>query len=242
MMNEEGIKYLDWDSEFFKVNIGRITAVELTGLIKALKTAKDRSYDCIYFETIFAKRGVMNYCLANDFNLVGIKMNLAVNLQSLDKSSYLEGISFIKKEEYYHQIEKIVLNSCAPLSRFAFDPRFGLKRTRRLYREWINKSFRGDFSETIIFSVEPDEIISGFTTLRKHSGKIFIDLFAVSEEFRGKEVSVKLFHSAKNWSRKNGYEQLFVLTQGYNIAALRSYQKNGFVTDSVNIIFHRWLK
>jgi len=111
-----------------------------------------------------------------------------------------------------------------------------------LYREWINKSFRGDFSETIIFSVEPDEIISGFTTLRKHSGKIFVDLFAVSEEFRGKEVAVKLLQSAKNWSRKKGYEKLFVLTQGYNIPALRSYQKNGFVTDSVNIFFHRWLK
>ena len=44
----------------------------------------------------------------------------------------------------------------------------------------------------------------------------------------------------KQWFEKQGLKRIIVVTQGRNCQAQRFYQKNGFMTDSLEYWFHKW--
>ncbi|MEA1927677.1 MAG: GNAT family N-acetyltransferase [Candidatus Auribacterota bacterium] len=241
MREQSGIEYRGWDSNFFQKKIGRIRATNTVDIAEIVDQAGRSGYDCLFFETTFDQQEIVRYCLSHSFILTDIKTILSTAIKPGERISYSPEITLDGNREMRRRMEEIAANELAPLSRYSFDPGFGPKEAKRLYREWARQAAADTFSEAVILSIPAPNSLAGFITLRIRAAKLFIDLFAVTPEFRGKDIGSGLIRAASIWARKNSYKYLYVTTQGHNIPALRAYEKNGFKTDSMNLFLHRWL-
>jgi ribosomal protein S18 acetylase RimI-like enzyme len=241
MKKQSGIEYCGWDSDFFRKKIGRMTAEETAEITELVDQAGHSGYDCLFFETSFDRPELVRYCLSHSFILTDIKTILSAAIDPEERSPFPPAITLDGNQEIWHRVEEIAAGELAPLSRYTFDPGFGPEEAKRLYREWARQSIAGAFSEATILSVPLPDTLAGFITLRRKEEELFIDLFAVSREFRGEEIGSGLIRAAGIWARENGYRVISVTTQGHNIPALRVYEKNGFKTESANLFLHKWL-
>jgi GNAT superfamily N-acetyltransferase len=241
MKEQFGIEYCGWDSNFFQKKIGRITATDPVDIAEIVKEAGREDYDCLFFETTFDHQEVVCYSLSHSFILTDLKTILSTPIVFGNETSYPPGILLDSNLKMLPQLEDLAAEELAPLSRYSFDPGFGIEEAKRLYREWVQRSLTGSFAEAVILSSPEPGVLAGFITLRLKRNNLFIDLFAVSHKFRGKNIGADLIRAAGIWARKNNYKDLYVTTQGHNIPALRAYEKNGFKTDSIKLFLHRWL-
>ena len=86
------------------------------------------------------------------------------------------------------------------------------------------------FSAVWIYAVHTNNIIQGQ-----------IGLVGVSAEARGRGVGHALVNHALDWFTRNDVEAVAVVTQGGNVAAQRLYQRCGFLTESVQLWYHKWM-
>jgi GNAT superfamily N-acetyltransferase len=67
-----------------------------------------------------------------------------------------------------------------------------------------------------------------------------IGLVGVSAQARGQDVGKTLVFSALDWFLTQGAQEVLVVTQGRNYAAQRLYQCCGFLTQTVQLWYHKW--
>ena len=245
MMRETGIlHYLEWDSKFFGIPIARLS-IDLDRfhpslLDEALNQAKKEKISCLYFEIPFEIPELISYCCEKKFLLVDFKTTLGKEL-SREASSYEEScIETGRNENYYPYLEKIA-EDIALKSRFYFDSHFGEIRASKLYREWLRVSFYENYCFDFMTYVKRGNP-RGFLTLKMRNETPYIDLIGVSEQEQGQNIGSDLIRFSEKRVLEAGHTHLSVVSQGHNIRALRTYQKNGFQVYSSNVYFHIWLE
>ena len=126
-------------------------------------------------------------------------------------------------------------------SRFYVDRRFGPAKATRMFQIWLEKSFANE-SDAVVVVAELNGAAVGFVTchLHKPPGEGNIGLVGVAETARGLGCAGGMIQYAARWFAEQGVDRLNVVTQGRNVAAQRLYQRNGFVTRSVELWFHKW--
>jgi dTDP-4-amino-4,6-dideoxy-D-galactose acyltransferase len=67
-----------------------------------------------------------------------------------------------------------------------------------------------------------------------------IGLCGVSKESQGKGIGLLLVSASLRWFVDHGVQRATVVTQGRNCKAQRLYQRCGFLTQSVQLWFHKW--
>lgn len=125
-------------------------------------------------------------------------------------------------------------------SRFNVDPNFKSNEYKHLYKTWIEKSVNKEIAKDVLVYMDED-IISGMITLGEKNKRGDIGLLAVSNVARGKGIGKKLMIAAENYFKEKGYDQLQVVTQGANKAALNLYQSCGYHIDDRTYFYHFWL-
>jgi len=237
------VEYLEWDSQFFGFNIGRIDLKKdhLTpeALDSALLEARNNHLKCLYLEIPFGLPEVVAYCSENEFYLVDLKTTLSKTLSIKKNKFRSKNITYKIKDEYY-PFFKIIIGEISRQSRYFYDPKFGTKNCLRLYEEWLRKSIYEKFCNDIIIYIK-DKKPAGFITVRIKSGIPFIDLLGVSNEIQKKGIGACLIDEVERSMSKSGHKVLKVVTQGHNVRALRLYQRKKFKIESVNIFYHKWL-
>ena len=183
---------------------------------------------------------MLSYCSEKKFCLVDFKTTLSKTISSHKKESIIDPITGKKKDEYYPLLKKIVMQ-ISRQSRYAKDPKFGIKNSLKLYKEWLRKSFYEKFCNDFIIYIDHQKPV-GFITLKIIKGIPFIDLLGVSNDARGKGIGGILIENAERRLFEAGYKVLKVITQGHNIKALRAYQSKNFKIENVNIFYHKWLE
>ena len=73
-------------------------------------------------------------------------------------------------------------------------------------------------------------------------GRGRIGLIAVARSHEGRGVGRQLVDAALRWFAEQGAEQVDVVTQQRNIAAMRFYEACGFSISRVEPWFHRWFE
>jgi dTDP-4-amino-4,6-dideoxy-D-galactose acyltransferase len=125
-------------------------------------------------------------------------------------------------------------------TRFFIDPGFDDERCRDLYETWIERSLEG-WADTVLV-VEADERAVGYATVHSDeassTGKLA--LIAVDRSARGGGLGRELVFGAVAWCRDHGLATVTVPTQARNLAALRTFERCGFLTTSVRLWFHKW--
>lgn len=226
------IKRLDWDSDFFGLEVGVVNAQSF----KEIDLTHVRHFDLVY--------------LFFDHSLGEIKNPSGLTLTFVD-----EKITFWKKTGKISNVENIesipantvlsdnitsIAIQSGQYSRFNIDTRIPAGKFQELYRLWIESSVNRSIAKEV-FSYLIGDKSAGIITLGMKNGIADIGLLAVDENFRGKNIGSQLIQAAEYWSvNELKCEEIQVVTQGANLQACRFYQKNNFTLVDKKYIYHLW--
>lgn len=236
-------EYLDWDSRFFGCEIARATVNRLTPqTVKTILTwCNSRRIDCLYFLGDSDDTNTTRLAEDNGFRLVDIRITLEKQLGgvlSTAEPQYDQGIIRSHTADDVPALCAIARTSHRD-SRFYHDPNLPTSLCDALYETWIAKSCNGYANAVLVaeFEERPVGYISCHL-LDQARGQI--GLVGVSPDVQGRGLGHGLVHESLRWFAGQGITQVTVVTQGRNWKAQRLYQKNGFLTRSVQLWYHKW--
>ncbi len=229
------IERLDWDSNFFGYEVGKIEIVNFDDFDINDFLEQTKSFRLTY---IFSKLELKTTKL----KLVDQKVILS---QKIDDSKLVESEddffhSFDIKKHDYNQLKKLALES-GVYSRYFIDNEFKKNEYQNLYSCWIENSVNKKLAFDIVIATRKEEIL-GFTTLTKKGNIADIGLVAVSNKHRGLGIGKKLIIESITRARNAKFKEIQVVTQLNNIAAIKLYKAANFkIKETINI-YHLWNK
>ncbi|VBB44613.1 GCN5-related N-acetyltransferase [uncultured Paludibacter sp.] len=236
------LEYLQWDSDFFDLKIGRIICdkhFRESDLKEELNTAKKDNYSLLYVFTPERKVLTDEFQVLNQGKLVDRKIIYFVDdieHKTLEKSTEIIDYSRGKLTDELLSLSYL----SGQYSRFLLDENLQKNAFERLYKEWIEKSLSGKLADKVFVSLYEDKIV-GFVTLKIKENNGEIGLIAVSEQTQGKRIGTKLIDVCIDYLNKKSIKKLTVPTQLNNIPARKFYEKYGFGKLSITNIYHFWI-
>lgn len=229
------VKYLEWDSNFFKLRIGKAIIASQQDMNNLIKIQSELSfkYDLIY---VFASKGLLSP-LTNS-SLVDQKTIYKAKIEPISASLDDNIIKYEKKFVSDDLLNLALLSG--EYSRFRLDKKLPNNAYERLYTCWIEQSVKHNIA-TEIFCYMVDDKPKGFLTLNRNDSKGIIGLVATDSNTRGRGIGSALLCYVKNYCFQSNIKELSVATQLHNKAACHLYEKAGFVMTSCTDIWHWWL-
>ena len=237
---ESRCQYLDWDSQFFSCRIASVSELHLCGeaMAEIENWCKTQRIDCLYWLADIADSETIRWAEQHHFRLVDIRLTLAAACSVSPAPAAASNSIRLSCEN-----DIPILCNLARVnhrdSRFYFDGNFPKERCDALYDTWSERSCRG-YADAV-FVPEVQGKAAGYISCHlKADGAGQIGLVGLAPEARGKGLGTELVQTALNWFRDQGARRVSVVTQGRNIAAQKLYQRSGFVSQSVQVWYHRW--
>jgi dTDP-4-amino-4,6-dideoxy-D-galactose acyltransferase len=233
-------QFLEWDSDFFKVRIGRVLpeTIAAPDLARALMWAQEQEIDCLYFLCDAADTACIALVEQAGFRLTDIRITFETKLRvGALQSKKTAAIRTASSADL--AALKAIAKASHGDTRFYADPRFPRDKCDLLYETWIKKSCEG-WADAVLVLAPHDEPL-GYVSchlLNKTEGQI--GLAAIAASARGQGLGSVLVSKALDWFAAQGQQTASVVTQGRNVRAQRLYQQSGFLTRSVQCWFHRW--
>ncbi len=224
------INRLDWDSNFFEIEIGELICQEYFNLENAesfdlfyIKSNKDFELEINNFENTFSENKVV---FSKNLNFSETSKN---NIFSVNKIDF-------KIEEIYE-----LAYESGKFSRFFLDNNFNIEKFKELYKKWVDNSISKLFADDL-FVYQEDNNTIGFVTYKIKNNIATIGLIAVSPNEQGKGIGGKLLNYLENFLIKSNINVLSIPTQENNITACKFYKKQGYNISDKTIIKHYWKK
>ena len=231
--------YLEWDSQFFQRRIARLNRHRLdqATMAECALWCRQHRIDCLYFLADSNDLETPRLAEANDFHLTDIRMTLGrvVVPEDFAPNSF-DGFRHAREDDL--RALRAIAQTSHHDTRFYFDGHFEQENCDLLYATWIENSFRG-FAQAVLVA-EADGEPAAYLTCHLNDQASQIGLVGVGEGHRGKGLATKLVRAFLSWSREQGARRALVVTQGRNLPAQRLYQRNGFITSSMDLWYHRW--
>jgi dTDP-4-amino-4,6-dideoxy-D-galactose acyltransferase len=231
--------YLEWDSQFFQRRIARLNRHRLdqATMAECALWCRQHRIDCLYFLADSNDLETPRLAEANDFHLTDIRMTLARVVVPEDfAANSFDGFRHAREDDL--RALRAIAQTSHHDTRFYFDGHFEQENCDLLYATWIENSFRG-FAQAVLVA-EADGEPAAYLTCHLNDQASQIGLVGVAEGHRGKGLATKLVRAFLSWSREQGARRALVVTQGRNLPAQRLYQRNGFITSSMDLWYHRW--
>jgi len=242
--NIEPCEILEWDTNFFGFRIARVVGDLLTQ--ERVRQIDAWCYQnrvrCLYFLSRADDANTTRLAEKNDFRLVDIRMTLEYRPPGAigGTRGHPNGAAVVRhaSPKDVPSLQSIVRKSYHD-TRFYFDTNFPRYLCDLLYETWIKKSC-GGYADVVLLA----ELVGtpvGYISCHleePRAGKI--GLVGVSSQARGQGVGQALVFSALDWFMTHGAQGVLVRTQGRNCAAQRLYQRCGFLTQGVQLWYHKW--
>jgi dTDP-4-amino-4,6-dideoxy-D-galactose acyltransferase len=230
---------LPWDSEFWGVPVGRVEDGELTAerLAAVDEWAHANDVACLYFLSDGDDPASAHIAERGGFRLMDLRVELR---RPASEEEALQRLREARPDDA--GALRAIARSSHGVTRFYADPNFADVRCDDLYDVWISRSLEGWADGVLVADGErgPAGYVSCHLDTANATGSI--GLIAVDERARGGGIGVDLARGAVGWCHGRGSEAMSVVTQGRNVAALRTFQRAGFLVDSVGLWFHKWYR
>ncbi len=148
------------------------------------------------------------------------------------KYTFIDSFKYDEDSSYWQEM----IRDLSITSHYAKDSLIGESGALTLYRQWIKNTFSG-YADKIFVAYEKNTPM-GFISLKCKTEGVYIDLVAVHRKFRGRGLGQDLLIKAIKYAYQFD-KKLFVTTQLENIPANRLYQKMGFLSKSVALLYHK---
>lgn len=239
-------QFLEWDSNFFQIRIGKVKQNHLDSesVKKIFAWCKEENIDCLYFLANSDDPNTIRLAEENRFQMVEIRLIMERSLKDWNPASRKNRDTSIAirhpEPSDIPVLEKIAAFSYVD-SRYYFDQGFDPLKWQTYYSTWVKKSCQGGADLALV--AEKDGMIVGYITgnLNKekpHEG--IYELTGVAPEARRSGVGQELFRSGLDWYVEHGVDTVWLATQGRNVPTQRMIQRNGFITRACQIYYHKW--
>lgn len=223
------IEKVNWDSDFFGYNVGKLNVYSVDDYNNFLKENKNE-YKLIY---LFSKTELKleNQNIKKvDNKLTFIKVIENQNIENVNNS--IKELT-INSDNFESILELAYLSGI--YSRFKLDNNFKNEEFKKLYKVWITNSNQ----KKIIVKCQNESIL-GFVLYSIDKDKAIIELISVSESTQGQGIASELIHEIEKIGQKNNCKSIEVVTQGNNLPAINLYKKNNFNLFNSVLIYHYW--
>ena len=217
------IEELAWDSNFFGYRIGKVEVNKVNSF--DLKKLKKASFDLIY---IFSK-----IKLPNEFDSLLVDEKITFQKITFEKTKNKKIKIFDKNIHSYLELLDLAFQS-GHESRFLKDSFFGIDAFKKLYKKWVDNSFKSKNCKVLVYLYQNK--IVGFVIYKKLDDLNIIELIAVDHQYRGKNIGKELINAVEFYTGPN--QMLKVATQKVNIGACNFYKKNNFKKCKLSYIYH----
>lgn len=229
------IRKLEWDSEFFGLQIGRVDLQTLDDAVDLALMHYDLKYqyDLLY---VFSKEGL-------SFDAIGAELVDEKILYSkpCEPREQYNDISFYKQDTPSEDLYRLAFVS-GGYSRFKLDERLPKGSYERLYTRWIESACPKEGSnKQILTFLDAQNVAKGMITIDYQGELGHIGLVAVDTDCQHQGIGGKIMSTLDGYLYNLGVKTLEVPTQKANTDACRWYEKNGFKVKSVTPIYHWWL-
>ncbi|MBN2550094.1 MAG: GNAT family N-acetyltransferase [Anaerolineales bacterium] len=244
-MTDEPCLFLQWDTDFFGYRIARaaVSALDDQTVKSIYNWCELHRIECLYFLAGAEDRQTIRLAENNGFRLVEIRLNMERSLRAWDP------------ETRPRQAEDVIIRNATPEdvpvcqdiartsyvdSRYYFDEHFSEEKWQAYYATWIKKSLQGGAELALV--AEKDNQVVGYITgvLSKEKPEAMYELTGVRETARKAGVGQELFRAGLDWYVRHGIQYVWLATQGRNVPTQRMVQRNGLITRSCQLYYHKW--
>ncbi len=232
---------LDWDSDFFGINVARINEPDLSieALTEILKTCSKNNIKLIYWPS---SREMDQDAIRKLGGLLADRKTTF--LIDLEQFAYDDRNSTCVVEPYMPTMPipdmvDLAIQS-GEYSRFSVDPHIPNDKFKALYTAWMRRSLSKEIASEVLVVQEAGKVI-GMVTLGEKEKRADIGLIAVNTNYRGRKIGETLVRASQMWSIEHGYKFAQVVTQGSNAAACSLYKKCDYALEKVEFFYHFWL-
>jgi len=237
-MQYTAVEPLIWDSDFFKLKIGRVFFEESIDITSILESAKKNGYELVY---VFGRDDLyFSEDILLRFNGKLIDRKVQYTKKIVRAATTLSIASEYDDSSGLNETLELLAYESGQYSRFRIDNRFQKDDFNRLYKTWITKSIEKKNADKV-YVVTENESICGMATLKIEANKGEIGLIAVSNLHQGKGCGKILMEACCDELLKGNTDIIEVSTQFANKNACMFYEKCGFSVKSITNIYHFWL-
>jgi dTDP-4-amino-4,6-dideoxy-D-galactose acyltransferase len=228
---------LEWDTEFWGIPVGLLEGDDLDReRLRAVDAwAAENAVACVYFLASSHDPAAAHVAESGGFRLMDVRVELRRPAEGTETTGALRAAGPNDLEPL-----RSIARESHGVTRFYADPGFPDERCDDLYDTWITRSFEGWAAGVLVADAQAGP--AGYVTchLDEAASTGSIGLIAVHPEERGSGKGVELARGAVAWCRARGAEQMSVVTQGRNVGALRTFQRAGFLVETMGLWFHKW--
>lgn len=229
---------LDWDSNFFEINVSRfegtIESVKDIGQVE--EEIINTKSDLTYWFTPEPKARDLDPSGSVEFLDVGTQVIYVKTVSTKEDTEPIED----RCNWTLDSGDLISLSQEAGAhSRFRRDKYIKEGKFKDLYSLWIENSVKSDLAEEVFVHRAAERVIA-MITLAEKRGRANIGLVAVSPKFQGKGLGKLLMQTAEHWAIEKGLEEIEVVTQGDNESACKFYESLGYKLEKKRFVYHLW--
>jgi ribosomal protein S18 acetylase RimI-like enzyme len=170
---------------------------------------------------------------------VYIKKTDATSLEAQTIYGSFKLVRLSKDELGGHQLDfSRMVSTIAAKGRYSKDIRIPEDKPLMVYREWINNSIHNSFADEVMILLS-DQTIAGMITLKIREENGTIDLIIVDPAFQGMGIGKRLLTESQQYFSEIGAKALLVETEAENIGSNIFYQRNGFILQDFQLVFHK---
>jgi len=233
---------LTWDSEFFKLKIaalrtpGFFNPPDLEELVNKLK---EEGFQLLYLYVSPEDQATIAFAAAQGWRLVDEKITYSLDLSNVSEFQPTGEVVAFTAPIASEELVSLAIQS-AVWSRFKTDPNFPPEAHRKLYREWIENSVKGQLADSVQVH-QTEGQTDGLVTIKVTDNIGIIGLIGVDQSVRGRGIGTQLISATINYCLARQVKQIRVDTQKQNAAACRFYEKNNFQINDLINVYHLWL-
>lgn len=228
---------LEWDTEFFEMEIARSDPRDLAQLELDLRQAARDGVQCTYVLAPAEDTALLQALMQRSGTAqVDVRLTLSCRASEIRSRAPSYPLELADERDLAALIP--LARQAHVDSRFFADWRFDRDRVEALYERWIERSVQGWAARVFTARVEGEAM--GYVTAHVEDGEGSIGLVAIAEQMRGKGLGSTLMGHAMRWFEAQQVERVTVVTQARNVAAQRLYQSHGFRTEQAQVWFHCW--
>jgi ribosomal protein S18 acetylase RimI-like enzyme len=235
-----------WDTEFFHCRIARVCGDTLNEeqALQIDDWSRSQRIRALYFLARADDPATIQTAEKHGFRLVDIRITfdcVLIHSHPPARPGPPEGINIRAVQADDMTGLQSMARTVHTDTRFFKDSHFPSQRAEDLYSTWITLETQGRAQMVwVAASVanQPLGYISCHLDRARRQGQI--GLVGVSPQARRKGIGKNLVLSAMDWFRTQGVHTVTVVTQGNNQAAQRLYQQCGFLSQDLQIWYHKW--
>jgi ribosomal protein S18 acetylase RimI-like enzyme len=235
------IQYLEWDSIFFGIKIGKLEIKEIEDFdyAKLKEEAFSENYKLIY---VFVFGGILRSSPVQYHGLEMVDIMLTMS-RKFNKEDYQSNNYNFKINLSYSELKDCysIAEKTSVVSRFYKDELFGPDKTKALYRKWIDNALDQSFSDGIF--LEMDSLnVSGIHLIKtdERNGVGYFTLTGVNPDYKRQGIGSKLWNQSFGyWANEKEIQQIKSPFSLLNQESFKYHLKMGFNSlEEVKYIYH----